>query len=110
MIIGLIERSGWVIEYVDAEYVNVSIFSLLSGSSCIELPRRLRNSMKDLSNIKIKYSKYFLWCHIRHLNPLKMYPEKSKIQIKKVDTNMVKNLDYKGNEFSLKKILARLKR
>ena len=39
-----------------------------------------------------------------------MHPEKRKIQIKKVDTNMVKNLDYKGNEFSLKKILARLKR
>ena len=27
------EESGWVIEYVDAEYVNTSVFSLLSGDT-----------------------------------------------------------------------------
>ena len=45
------EGSGWVIESVDAEYVNISIFSPLSGSTYIELPRRLRNSMKGQINI-----------------------------------------------------------
>ena len=35
------EGSGWVIESVDAEYVNISIYSLLSGSTYIELSRRL---------------------------------------------------------------------
>ena len=36
--------SGWIIESIEAEYVNVSIFSPLSGSSYIKLPCRLRNS------------------------------------------------------------------
>ena len=64
------EGSGWVIEYVDKRYVNISIFSLLSGSTYIELPCRLKNAMKDLINIKNNDNKYFLWCHIRHLNLL----------------------------------------
>ena len=69
------EASGWVIESVDGEYVNISIYSL-SGSTYIELPRRLRNSVKRLINIKNNDSKCFLWCHITHLNPLKSQPEK----------------------------------
>ena len=44
------EQSGWVIESVEAEYVNLSVFSPLSGSSYIKLPRRLRNSRKSLSD------------------------------------------------------------
>ena len=32
----------WVIEPIYAEYVNLSIFSLLSGSTYIELPCRLK--------------------------------------------------------------------
>ena len=64
------EGSGWVIEYVDKRYVNISIFSLLSGSTYIELPCRLKNAMKDLINIKNNDNKCFLWCHIRHLNLL----------------------------------------
>ena len=36
--------SDWVIESIETEYVNVSIFSPLSGSSYIKLPCRLRNS------------------------------------------------------------------
>ena len=65
------EGYGWVIESVDAEYVNIPIFSPLSGSTYIELPRRLRKSIKSLINIKNNDNKCFLWCHIRHLNPLK---------------------------------------
>ena len=58
------EGSGWVTESIDAEYVNISIFSPLSGSTCTELPCRLRNSMKGLVNIKNNNNKWFLWCHI----------------------------------------------
>ena len=32
------EGSGWMIEYVDAEYVNISIYSPLSGSTYTESP------------------------------------------------------------------------
>ena len=65
------EGSGWVIESLDKKYEHISIFSPLSRSTCIELPCRLRNSVKGLINIKNNDSKCFLWCHIRHLNPLK---------------------------------------
>ena len=40
------EGSGWVIESVDAEYVNISIFSSLLGSTYNELPRRLKTQWK----------------------------------------------------------------
>ena len=53
------EGSGWVIESVNKEYVNISIFSPLSGSTYIELPRRLKNSMKCLINIKNNDNKCF---------------------------------------------------
>ena len=52
--------------------MNVPLFSPLSGSTYSELSRRLRNSMKGLINIKNNDNKCFLWCHIRHLNPLKI--------------------------------------
>ena len=93
------EGSGWVIESVDAEYMNISLFSPLSGSTYIELPRRLRNSVKSLINIKNSNNKCFLWCHIRHLNPLKIHPER----ITKADKNMVIDLDYEGLEFPVSK-------
>ena len=64
------EGSGWVIESIEAEYVNISIYIPLSESSSIELTNKLRNSMKGLINIENNDSKCFLWCHIRHLNPL----------------------------------------
>ena len=52
------EGSGRVIESINGEYVNISIYNLLSGSPYIELPHKLRNSMKGLINIKINENKY----------------------------------------------------
>ena len=93
------EGSGWVIESINYEYVNISIYSPLSGSSYIELPSKRRNSMKGLTNIKNNDNNCFCWCHIRHLNVLKIYPE----GITKADKNMVNNFDYEGIEFSVSK-------
>ena len=59
------------------------------------MSRRLKNSVKGLINIKNSDNKCFLWCHIRHLNPLKIHPER----ITKADKNMGNNLDYEGIEF-----------
>ena len=39
--------SAWTIECIDGEYINISIYSLLSGSTYIELPDELKNSKKD---------------------------------------------------------------
>ena len=50
-------------------------------STYIELPDKLKNPIKGLINIKSSDNKCFLWCHIWHLNPLKIYPER----ITKVD-------------------------
>ena len=69
------EGSGWIIESIQAQYVNISIYSPLIGSTYIELPDKLKNPMKSLINIKNNDNKCFLWCHIRHLNPLKIHPE-----------------------------------
>ena len=92
-------RAGWVIESRDAEYVNISFFSPLSESTYIELPPKLGNSVKALINIKSNDNKRFLWCHIKHLNPLKIHSER----ITKAYKNMVNDHDYKGIKFSVSK-------
>ena len=83
------EESGWIIESTQSQYVNISIYTPLSGSTYIELPDKLKNPMKSLTNIKNNGNKCFLWCHIKHLNPSKIHPER----IAKVDKNMVNDLD-----------------
>ena len=55
------EGSGWVIEWINREYVKIYIFSPLSGSSYIELPVKLRNSMKGLINMKINAFTSVIW-------------------------------------------------
>ena len=63
--------------------------------------------MKDLINIKNNYKKRFLWGLSRHLNLLKIHPER----ITKEDKNMANDLDHGSIEFSVsKKILSRLNR
>ena len=93
------EGSGWAIESMNGAYVNISIYSPSSGSSYIEFPVKLRNLRKGLINIKNNDNKRFLWCHIKHLNPLKTHPER----ISKSDKNMVNDLDYEGIEFPVSK-------
>ena len=44
-----------LVESIDAEYVNISIYSPLSGNSYTELPRRLKNSVKGLIIILKKW-------------------------------------------------------
>ena len=79
--------------------MNISIFSKLSGNTYIELPRRLRNSIRGLINIKNNDNKCFLWCHIRHLNLLNTHLKR----ITKADKNMVNDLDYEGINFPVSK-------
>ena len=49
------EGSGWIIEWINREYVNIYIFSQLSGSSHIE------NSMEGLINMKINAFTGVIW-------------------------------------------------
>ena len=93
------EGSSWINKIVKAEYVNISVYSPLSGSTYIRLSRKLRNSMKGLTSITSNKNKCFLWCHIRHLNPLNIHPER----ITKADKSMVNYLDYKDIEICVSK-------
>ena len=93
------EGSGWIIKSIEAEYVNIYIYSPLSGSSCTKLLVKLRKSVKGLIDIKNNENKCFLWCHIRHLNPLKIHPGR----IAKANKNMVNDLDYEGIKCSVSK-------
>ena len=91
----LSEGSGWTIESVDGHYVNVVVYQPLNGTSYIELPEELQNSLKGLVNIKNNDVECFRWCHVRHINPQSKDPQR----VKKKDRVKSKELDYEGIEF-----------
>ena len=59
------------------------------------MPIELKHPRKGLINIKNNDQKCFLWCHVRHINPLKEHPER----IKKIDKKIACNLNYDEIEF-----------
>ena len=72
------EGSGWILESIESQYINISTYRLLLESSHINLPIALRNPRKRLINIKNKVQKCFVWCHVRRINPSKEHPERVK--------------------------------
>ena len=89
------EGSGWTIDKIDSNYLNIVVYQPLNGSSYIDLPDELKNSKKGLINIKNKDNECFRWCHVRHLNPQEKDPQR----IKEADKKYVEKLDYTGIEF-----------
>ena len=61
-------RGGWIVEEIISQFLNVSICRPVSGSTYIKLTVELRHPLKGLINIQNNDNKYFLWCHVRHLN------------------------------------------
>ena len=53
------EGSGWTIDKIDSNYINIVTYQPLNGSSYIELPMELRNSKKGLINTKNRDNKCF---------------------------------------------------
>ena len=51
--------SGWIIELIESQYINISTYRPLLGSSYIDLPVELRSPSKGLINIKYKDKKCF---------------------------------------------------
>ena len=95
--------SGRNIESIESQYINISTFIPLSGSSYMDLPVELK---KGLINTKNKDEKCILWCHVRHINPSKKHSGR----IKKTDKKLLKNLIVMELSFPCKKkILAKLK-
>ena len=88
------EGSGWTVESIESHHLNIANYSPLKGSSYIELPPEIKKS-KGLINIKNEDNECFRWCHVRHLNPQNNNPQR----IKKIDKNLIKQLDYSNIEF-----------
>ena len=90
------KASGWIVESIESQYINISTHRPLVGSSYIDLPIELKHPRKGLINIKNNDQKCFLWCHVRHINSLKEHPER----IKKIDKKIACNLlNYDEIEF-----------
>ena len=51
--------SGWIIEFIESQYINISTYRTLSRSSYIDLPVELKSPRKGLINIKNKDKKMF---------------------------------------------------
>ena len=52
-------RSGWIVESIESQYINISTYRQLSGSSYMDLLVELRSLRKRLINIKNKDEKCF---------------------------------------------------
>ena len=100
-------NKGRIVESIESQYINISTYRPLSGSSYMSLPIELKIPRKAGINIKNKDQKCFLWCNVRHINPSKEHPER----IRKIDKKLLKNLIIMELSFQCKKkILARLRR
>ena len=89
------EGSGWIVKQNESQYINISTYRPLSGSSYVKIPVELRSTRKELINIKNKDQKCFLWCHVRHINPLKEHPERTT----KEDKELFKDFYYDKVDF-----------
>ena len=89
------EGSGWIVESIESQYIGISTYRPLSRISYVGLPVELKSSKKGLINIKNNGQKCFLWCHVRHINPIKIHPGITT----KEDKKLVKNLDNDQIEF-----------
>ena len=64
-----------IFEFIDSQDINISAYRPISGSSYIKLFVELESSRKGLINIKNNNQICFLWCHVRHINPVKIHPK-----------------------------------
>ena len=64
----------------------------------MNLPAELKSPRKGLISFKSKDQNCFLWCHVRHVNPLKEHPER----ITKKDKKIAEKLDYDGTDFPVR--------
>ena len=88
------EESGRIVESIESQYINISTFRPLIWSSRTKLPVKLK-SRKKLLNVKNSDQKCFLWCHIRHINQVKIHPER----ITQKDKELVNDLNYEVIKF-----------
>ena len=100
------EGSGWIVETIDSQYINVSTYIPLSGSSYIKLPAELKGPKKVLINIKNTIKNNFYGVMLGTLI-LQKYIQK---ELHIITKSWLITLIMMGLNFQRKKkILARLK-
>lgn len=79
--------SGWTINSVIGQNINISKYKTLSGSSYINFPRELHNSRKALVNIQNSDNNECLkWFLVRHLSSVDHHPAR----IRKTENNFAR--------------------
>ena len=89
--------SGWNVESIESQYINISTYRPLSGSSYIDLPVELKSPRKGLITIKNKDQKCFYGVMLNILTLQKNIQK----ELKKTDKKVVEKPDYNGIEFSV---------
>ena len=69
------EGSGWIVELIESQYINVSPYRPLSKSSCLKILAELKSPSKGLINIKKKKKPIKNISHVGHINPVEINPE-----------------------------------
>ena len=117
------EGSGWIVESIKSQYINILTYQPLSGSS-YKLTCWIKKSKKRTNQCQKQRSKMFFMVSCRHINPSKEHPEriKKKIKIllsillihkkmhKKINSLLVILIMMEMSFLFKKKIFARLKK
>ena len=93
------DGSGWNVEEIVSQYLNISSYLPLSGSTYRKLPKELQHPMKGLINIQNNDSKCFLWCHVRYLNS----EGKNLWRMSREEKEVSKSLNYDKIDFPVSK-------
>ena len=96
--------SGWIVESIESQYINISTYRPLSGSPYINLPVELKSPRKRLVNIKNKDQKNFYGAMLGIL----ILQKKIRKELKQPTKKFLQNLIMMKLSFLLKKkILAK---
>ena len=75
------EGSSCIFELIESQYTNISTYRPLG--SYIKLNSELRRPKKYIFSIKNNAQNCFLWCHVSHINPIKLHRKRVKQTDKK---------------------------
>ena len=99
--------SGWIIELIESQYIHISTYRPLPGSSYIDLPAELRSSRKGLINIKKNMKNVFYGVMLDIL----IFKINIQKEFKKTTKKLLKNLIMMELSFLyMKKILTKFKK
>ena len=100
------EGSGWIFELIKSQYINISAYRPLSGSSYVKLPAELGSPKKGLINIKNKDQNVFCGVMLGILIPLNYIQKELQ---RRIENLLMILIMMELNFLCKKKILARLK-